>query len=150
MGVGQVLGKEAVHDPETAQLITGSLMDYAVPRADSLPALTIELIEVPSRHNPLGAKGVGEAGSTGAQPAVINAILDALAPLGGRPRQHVGNTAARLGSDRHGARRDTPGDLSCPQPQAMVGSWMDPLIQKGPSSGSGPETTRRRDRPCAN
>ncbi|MGH6672544.1 MAG: xanthine dehydrogenase family protein molybdopterin-binding subunit [Xanthobacteraceae bacterium] len=80
-GVGQALMERIVFD-EQGQLVTGSLQDYAMPRADDFPALQSELTEVPARTNPLGVKGAGEAGATGAPPAVIGAILDALHPLG--------------------------------------------------------------------
>jgi carbon-monoxide dehydrogenase large subunit len=64
------------------QLVTGSFLDYAMPRATDFPDLLSELTEVPATTNPLGIKGAGEAGATGAPPAVIGAILDALRPLG--------------------------------------------------------------------
>jgi aerobic carbon-monoxide dehydrogenase large subunit len=80
-GIGQALVERIVFD-EHGQLVTGSFQDYAMPRADDLPALQSELTEVPARTNPLGVKGAGEAGATGAPPAVIGAILDALRPLG--------------------------------------------------------------------
>jgi carbon-monoxide dehydrogenase large subunit len=80
-GVGQALMERIVFD-ETGQLISGSFQDYAMPRADDFPELKSELTEVPARTNPLGVKGAGEAGATGAPPAVIGAILDALKPLG--------------------------------------------------------------------
>jgi carbon-monoxide dehydrogenase large subunit len=80
-GVGQALMEAIVFDAD-GQLVTGSFQDYAMPRADDFPELTSELTEVPARTNPLGVKGAGEAGATGAPPAVIGAILDALKPLG--------------------------------------------------------------------
>jgi aerobic carbon-monoxide dehydrogenase large subunit len=80
-GVGQALMERIVFD-EQGQLVTGSFQDYAMPRADDFPELQSELTEVPARTNPLGVKGAGEAGATGAPPAVIGAILDALKPLG--------------------------------------------------------------------
>jgi carbon-monoxide dehydrogenase large subunit len=73
---------EAIVFDDGGQLITGSFQDYAMPRADDFPDLQSELTEVPARTNPLGVKGAGEAGATGAPPAVIGAILDALRPLG--------------------------------------------------------------------
>ena len=81
-GIGQALLEHAVYDFGSGQLISGSFMDYAMPRAHDLPALEVELNEVPSPTNPLGAKGVGEAGAVAAPPAVINAIVDALADHG--------------------------------------------------------------------
>jgi aerobic carbon-monoxide dehydrogenase large subunit len=83
-GAGQALLEDIVYDHDSGQLLTGSLMDYGIPRADTLPAITVDFSPVPSPTNPLGAKGVGEGGTIGATPAVINAILDALAPLGVR------------------------------------------------------------------
>jgi carbon-monoxide dehydrogenase large subunit len=80
-GVGQALMEAIVFDAE-GQLVTGSFQDYAMPRADDFPDLVSELTEVPAKTNPLGVKGAGEAGATGAPPAVIGAILDALKPLG--------------------------------------------------------------------
>jgi carbon-monoxide dehydrogenase large subunit len=80
-GAGQALGEQVVYD-ESGQMLTGSLMDYAVPRADALPAVAVAFSPVPSPSNPLGVKGVGEGGAVAATPCVINAILDALAPLG--------------------------------------------------------------------
>jgi carbon-monoxide dehydrogenase large subunit len=80
-GVGQALMEAIVFDAD-GQLVTGSFQDYAMPRADDFPDLVSELTEVPAKTNPLGVKGAGEAGATGAPPAVIGAILDALKPLG--------------------------------------------------------------------
>src|SRR6266849_3785163 len=81
-GAGQALIEDVVYDRDSGQLLTGSLMDYGIPRADTLPAITVDFSPVPSRSNPLGIKGVGEGGTVAATPAVMNAILDALAPLG--------------------------------------------------------------------
>lgn len=80
-GVGQALLEHVVHDG-SGQLLSGSLMDYALPRALDLPDLDLRFEVVPARTNPLGVKGCGEAGITAAPPAVMNAVLDALAPLG--------------------------------------------------------------------
>ena len=77
-GIGQALLEHCVFDGQSGQLVTGSLMDYALPRSADLPEYSIALHEIPSRSNPLGAKAVGEAGPTGAPPAVINAVADAL------------------------------------------------------------------------
>ncbi|MGE0698370.1 MAG: xanthine dehydrogenase family protein molybdopterin-binding subunit [Hyphomicrobiaceae bacterium] len=82
MGVGQALGEVIQYDLETGQLITGSFMDYQMPRADEMPAVQLTTRPVPTKVNPLGVKGVGEAGTVGSMVAVINAICDALAPLG--------------------------------------------------------------------
>ena len=81
-GAGQALLEDVVYDPDSGQLLTGSLMDYGIPHADTLPAINIDFSPVPSTTNPLGAKGVGEGGTVASTPTVINAILDALAPFG--------------------------------------------------------------------
>jgi carbon-monoxide dehydrogenase large subunit len=81
-GIGQALLENCVYDKETGQLLTGSFMDYAMPRADDFPEFKIGTICTPCTHNPLGTKGCGEAGAIGSPPAVINAVLDALKPLG--------------------------------------------------------------------
>ena len=81
-GVGQAMLERTVYDPETGQLVTGSLTDYALPRAEDLPAIEFSYNVVPCRTNPLGLKGAGEAGAIGAPPALVNAIVDALSPLG--------------------------------------------------------------------
>ena len=83
-GLGQALFEDLVYDAETGQLLAGSFMDYAMPRADDVPLFEVDSHEVPTRVNPLGAKGVGEAGTVGALPALVNAVNDALAPLGVR------------------------------------------------------------------
>jgi carbon-monoxide dehydrogenase large subunit len=79
--IGQALYEEVVYD-EQGQLVTGSLMDYAIPRAAHIPWLELDRTETPSPVNPLGVKGVGEAGTIGATPAVVGAIVDALSPFG--------------------------------------------------------------------
>lgn len=82
-GVGQALYEHAVYDPESGQLLTGSLMDYCVPRADQFPPMTNAFDEsVPCTTNLLGVKGCGEIGTIGAVPAVVHAVLDALAGHG--------------------------------------------------------------------
>jgi len=83
-GVGQALGEQIVYDPASGQLLTGSFMDYAMPRADDFAEMRLETREVPTAVNPLGVKGVGEAGTVGALAATLNAICNALAPLGVR------------------------------------------------------------------
>jgi carbon-monoxide dehydrogenase large subunit len=80
-GIGQALLENVVYD-EDGQLVTGSFMDYAIPRADDLPRFELGSTVTPTPHNPLGAKGVGEAGTIGATPAVANAVVDALSPFG--------------------------------------------------------------------
>jgi carbon-monoxide dehydrogenase large subunit len=81
-GVGQALGEQIVFDRDTGQMLTASFMDYQMPRAGDLPDFRMATREVPTKVNPLGAKGVGEAGTVGALAAAMNAINDALAPLG--------------------------------------------------------------------
>ena len=81
-GIGQALLENCVYDRESGQLLTGSYMDYAMPRADDLPNFKIGHVCTPCTTNPLGTKGCGEAGAIGSPPAVMNAVLDALAPLG--------------------------------------------------------------------
>ena len=81
-GLGQALIERVVYDPDSGQLLTGSFMDYGIPRAGDLPAFRFERNCVPARTNPLGVKGVGESGCTAACPAVMNAVADALVPLG--------------------------------------------------------------------
>jgi len=79
--LGQALFEEVVYDDQ-GQLVTGSLMDYALPRASHIPWMELDRTETPSPVNPLGVKGVGEAGTIGATPAIVGAIVDALSPLG--------------------------------------------------------------------
>jgi len=81
--IGQALYEEAVYD-EAGQLLTGELMDYAIPRAHQCPRFETERTETPTDVNPLGVKGVGEAGTIGATPAIVNAVIDALEPFGVR------------------------------------------------------------------
>jgi len=83
-GLGQVLFEEIKYDPDSAQLLTGSLMDYALPRASHIPDMHLDFMETPTPLTPLGAKGVGEAGTIAFPVAVYNAVADALAPLGVR------------------------------------------------------------------
>jgi aerobic carbon-monoxide dehydrogenase large subunit len=82
-GMAQALYEEAVHD-EHGQLLTGTLMQYAVPHADQVPTFELDHTTTPTNVNPLGVKGIGEAGTIGSTPAVANAVIDALAPFGVR------------------------------------------------------------------
>ena len=77
-GIGQALLELGLYDAESGQLLTGSFMDYAMPRADDVPAFDCSFLHIPCASNPLGVKGAGEAGAVGAPPAVINAVVDAL------------------------------------------------------------------------
>jgi carbon-monoxide dehydrogenase large subunit len=83
-GVGQVLMEQVAYEPGSGQLLSASFMDYAMPRADTMCAMKIVSNPVPTAGNPLGAKGAGEAGCVGALPAVMIAVMNALAPLGVR------------------------------------------------------------------
>lgn len=92
-GIGQALWEEAFYD-EDGQLVTGTLLDYAIPRADRLPDIEVHSTVTPSPHHPLGVKGIGEAGTIASTVAVYNAVLDALAPFG------VSNVAMPLTPER--------------------------------------------------
>ncbi|HZF18431.1 MAG TPA: molybdopterin cofactor-binding domain-containing protein, partial [Burkholderiales bacterium] len=81
-GVGQVLGEHAVYDTDTGQLLAGSFMDYPMPRADWMRSIVCDEHPVPTQANALGSKGVGESGTSGALGATLNAIADAVRPLG--------------------------------------------------------------------
>ncbi len=106
MGVGQALGEEIRYDPDSGQLVTGSFMDYLMPRADDMPSVDISTRPVPTKVNPLGVKGVGEAGTVGSMVAVINAISDALAPLGVH-HVEMPATPARVWAQIHAAKART-------------------------------------------
>jgi len=81
-GVGQALLEHAVYDTQSGQLLAGSFMDYAMPRANDLPSFRLDFCATRCTTNPLGVKGCGEAGAVAMLPAITNALLDALAPLG--------------------------------------------------------------------
>ena len=85
-GLGQACGEHAIYDPDSGQLLTATFMDYPMPRADWIPDINFRYQEIPSPRNPLGVKGAGEAGTVGAAPALINAMLDALSV---RNIQHI-------------------------------------------------------------
>src|SRR5512135_161549 len=80
-GIGQALWEGAVYD-DNGQLLTGTMMDYALPKADGFPTFELAMTETPTKVNPLGVKGIGETGTIASTPAVYNAVMDALAPLG--------------------------------------------------------------------
>ncbi len=104
-GIGQAMLERCVYDDSTGQLLSGSFMDYAMPHASDLPDFTVETAKgTPCTHNPLGVKGCGEAGAIGSPPAVINAILDALAPLGVKDLQ-MPATPHRVWTAMHNAQR---------------------------------------------
>ena len=81
-GVGQALWEQCCYDPASGQLLSGSFMDYAMPRADTLPSFATEIGETPSPRNPLGIRSGGEGGTTPALAVVVNAIVDALSEFG--------------------------------------------------------------------
>jgi carbon-monoxide dehydrogenase large subunit len=81
-GIGQALLEEAIYDRDSGQLLSATFMDYAMPRADDIPFFDLQMVEVPTKANPLGVKGSGQAGCIGAPQTVMNAVLDALRPLG--------------------------------------------------------------------
>jgi carbon-monoxide dehydrogenase large subunit len=81
-GFGQAVLEHTAYDRDSGQLLSGSFMDYALPRAGDLPDIEVDFVEIPCGTNPLGVKGAGEAGAVGSPPAVINAILNALASDG--------------------------------------------------------------------
>jgi carbon-monoxide dehydrogenase large subunit len=81
-GIGQALLENCVYDPDSAQLLSGTFMDYCMPRADDVPNFDLDYVVTPSPHNLLGVKGCGEAGAIAAPPAVMNAVVDALRPAG--------------------------------------------------------------------
>ena len=99
-GIGQALLEEVVYDRSTGQLLTGSFADYAMPRADDLPAIAVDFHEMPATTNPLGIKGVGETGTVAAPATIVNAVLDALRPLGVDGYRNTGDAAAGVAGNR--------------------------------------------------
>ena len=100
-GLGQAMMEGCVYDTESGQLLTGSYMDYAMPRADDLPNFTVDHTVTPCTHNPLGVKGCGEAGAIGSPPAFINALTDA---LGVKDIADAGHGRTRLARRQHKQR----------------------------------------------
>ncbi len=113
-GIGQVLGEYAIYDTGTGQLLTGSFLDYPMPRAGLLQGIQLLDHPVPTETNPLGAKGVGESGVTGSLPTVMNAILDALRPLG-VAYFDMPATPARVWAAIQGGKRGDGAALAIPQ-----------------------------------
>ena len=114
-GYGQAVLEHTAYDPVSGQLLAGSLMDYALPRASDLPDIEVDLIEVPCGTNPLGVKGAGEAGAVGSPPAMINAIVDALATAGVKSidiardaGKGLAGAAGRLSASRFEVRNRPP------------------------------------------
>ena len=102
-GIGQALLEETVYDNNSGQLLSGTFMDYAMPRADNLPFFSFATRNVPCKNNPLGIKGAGEAGAIGAPPALINAIVDALHKEAGVRHVDMPATPRRVWDALHGA-----------------------------------------------
>ena len=102
-GIGQALREHTIYDGQ-GQLLTGSYMDYAMPRAEDAPLFSHEFHPVPATTNVLGAKGCGEAGCAGALPSVMNALVDALSEYGITPHRHAGDPGAGVAGDRGGQR----------------------------------------------
>jgi aerobic carbon-monoxide dehydrogenase large subunit len=102
-GIGQALLEHAVYDPDSGQLLAGSFMDYAMPRAGDMPNFAFSTHNVPTTANPLGVKGAGEAGAVGAPPAVINAIVDALHRRAGVRHIDMPATPRRVWEKLHSA-----------------------------------------------
>jgi carbon-monoxide dehydrogenase large subunit len=103
-GVGQAICEGAVYDDQSGQLVTGTMMDYAVPKADMLPMYETARTVTPTPVNPLGIKGAGETGTIAATPAVVNAVVDALAPLGIDHIEVMPLTAQRVWQTIQGAK----------------------------------------------
>ena len=95
-GLGQALLEQCFYDPENGQLLSGSFMDYAMPRADAFPSFDTGISEVPTPTHPLGIRPAGEGGTTPALAVAINAIVDALARFRRAPRRNAGNAGAHL------------------------------------------------------
>ena len=113
-GIGQALLEGAVYD-DSGQLLTGSFMDYTMPRADNMPSFDFSTVEVPCKNNAMGVKGCGEAGSVGAPAAVINALVDALWPIVAsrmstcrRRRRRCGGSHSSFRLPESGAARREP------------------------------------------
>jgi carbon-monoxide dehydrogenase large subunit len=102
-GIGQALLEHASYDAGSGQLLSGSFMDYAMPRASDLPSFAFSTHNVPTKANPLGVKGAGEAGAVGAPPAVMNAVIDALANRIGTRHIDMPATPGRIWEALHGA-----------------------------------------------
>ncbi|GAC1558678.1 MAG: xanthine dehydrogenase family protein molybdopterin-binding subunit [Beijerinckiaceae bacterium] len=109
-GLGQIQGEEIVYDPANGQILTASFMDYGMPRADDVPLIEVISNPSPTLNNPLGVKGVGEAGTVGALPVIMNAIVDALAPFGIR-HLDMPATPSRIWAALEGAQGKRSGDL---------------------------------------
>ena len=112
-GAGHIFGEQAIYDPQTAQLLTGSFMDYAMPRAGLVGGLRVIDHPVPTATNPLGAKGVGEGGVTGSMPCLMNAVMDALRQAGVR-RFDMPASPQRVWAALRAAKAGRPEALAIP------------------------------------
>jgi carbon-monoxide dehydrogenase large subunit len=112
-GLGQALWEHCRYDAESGQFQSATFMEYAMPRADLLPSFTTEISEVPSTSNPLGLRGGGEGGTTPALGAAVNAIVDALAPLGRRAPRDAGTPERVWDAIRAAAQRGRAASQSC-------------------------------------
>ena len=137
-GIGQALWEEAVYD-ENGQLVTGSMLDYALPRADKLCDIEVISTVTPSPHHPLGLKGIGEAGTIASTVTVYNAVLDALAPLGVTTMQ-MPMTAERVWRAMQQAQPANEGASAC-----IPGFRLLPRGIGGGSQRSAEEASRRED-----
>jgi CO/xanthine dehydrogenase Mo-binding subunit len=111
-GFGQAVIERTAYDPHSGQLLSGTFMDYALPRADDLPDIEVESLEIPCATNPVGVKGAGEAGAVGSPPAAINAIIDALG-TGRAASGYAGNAAGSMagaGGGAGGVRAESASD----------------------------------------
>jgi carbon-monoxide dehydrogenase large subunit len=106
-GVGQALWEGAVYDEQSGQLVTGTMMDYALPKADMLPLYETSRTETPTPVNPLGIKGAGETGTIAATPAVVNAVVDALSGIGVDHIEAMPLTAERVWNTIQAAKSRT-------------------------------------------
>ena len=102
-GIGQALMEMTVYDAD-GQFLTGSYMDYALPRASDTPNFSVANHPVPATTNPLGVKGCGEAGCAGALTSVMNAVVDALSEYRHPPYRHAGDALSRLAGDPRGGQ----------------------------------------------
>ena len=99
-GLGQALKEHMVYDPDSGQVLTGSFMDYGMPRAFDLPPMQVHLQGTACTTNPLGVKGVGEAGTTAAPCAIVNAVINALPPGSARPHRHAADAGESVAGDQ--------------------------------------------------
>ena len=140
-GVGQALLEQIVYEPGSGQLLTASFMEYAMPRADTFCDMHIESNPVPTKLNPMGAKGAGEAGTVGALPVVINAVMSALGPARRARLRHARLERARVAGHpgREGAmtpRRTLSNRAQCAMATGPVKSHRSPLRNSaGPTGG---------------